>query len=452
MRSVSLTINKVFGVFLFITACISTSKAQENSPYSRYGLGDVLNNANILNRGMGGISAAVGSDRFLNPVNPASYSFMGEQFTRLGVNGKLVSFDLGTEFNARTLRQQTPAGKYTSRNLYFNSMQLGMQVGKKGNWGINLGLLPVTRESYKIANTQRLPGIDSLQTIYEGNGGTYQFFAGTAYRVKNFSFGINTGYLFGRKESRTSLDLFNDTVGGLYYQSNSNTRATFGNVFLQTGVMYNHIISKNKRLKLGGYYYMKQNLKASQDVSRVTLDQFSNTVLSGPDSVYAKTGQKGTIVYPSTLGIGFSYEKDDALLVGADFTTTTWSKYRYYGQSDVLQNSWMLKSGIQFTPNASSKKYWSKVNYRTGFYYGQDYIKAGGASMPVYAFTLGLSLPTANPAYSKDFRSSSALPVINIALEAGRRGDNKVNLRESFVRVAVSFSMSSFWFSRYKYE
>jgi hypothetical protein len=456
MRLVSSTTRKFLGTLIFTIACISISNAQENSPYSRYGLGDVISNSNIYNRGMGGIGAAVGSDRFINNLNPASYAFIGDKLVKRGVNGKLVVFDVGTEFNARTLRQQSPTGKYTSRNLYFNYMQLGMQIGKKGNWGLNFGLMPLTRESYKIESIKRTAGVDSLQTVYEGNGGAYQALLGTGYRIKNLSFGINTGYIFGRKESQTALNLLNDTV--FYFQSNSSTRATYGNVFLQTGVMYDRIYpgkgtGKDRRLRIGGYYHLKKNLRASQDVSRVTFDQFGNAPVASPDSIYVKTGEKGKIVFPSTIGLGFSYEKEDAFLVGADFTTTNWTAYRYYGQPDVLQNSWMLKTGVQVIPNAESKNYWQKVAYRSGFYYGQDYIKAGGASMPLYAFTFGMSLPTSNVPFNRDFREGSkAVPYINLAVEAGRRGDNKVNLRENFVRVSLSFSLSSLWFFRYKYD
>ena len=42
---------------VFILFFCTTAIAQENSPYSRYGLGDVSPSQNINNRGMGGISA-----------------------------------------------------------------------------------------------------------------------------------------------------------------------------------------------------------------------------------------------------------------------------------------------------------------------------------------------------------------------------------------------------------
>ena len=48
--------------------------AQENSPYSRYGLGDMAPPTNIENRGMGGVSAADADPLAINFNNPASYS------------------------------------------------------------------------------------------------------------------------------------------------------------------------------------------------------------------------------------------------------------------------------------------------------------------------------------------------------------------------------------------
>ena len=46
---------------VLIVACglQMSAEAQENSPYSRYGLGDLNPNHNIFTRGMGGISAGV---------------------------------------------------------------------------------------------------------------------------------------------------------------------------------------------------------------------------------------------------------------------------------------------------------------------------------------------------------------------------------------------------------
>ena len=49
--------------------------SQDNSPYSRYGIGDLVPTTNIISRGMGGISAGYTDVFSINFNNPASYSF-----------------------------------------------------------------------------------------------------------------------------------------------------------------------------------------------------------------------------------------------------------------------------------------------------------------------------------------------------------------------------------------
>jgi hypothetical protein len=61
-------------VFSFFFFTITYAAAQENSPYSRYGLGNTLPTTNVVNRGMGGISAAYTDPLSVNFANPASYS------------------------------------------------------------------------------------------------------------------------------------------------------------------------------------------------------------------------------------------------------------------------------------------------------------------------------------------------------------------------------------------
>ncbi len=52
----------------------STVFAQDNSPYSRYGLGDLVPGTHINNRAMGGVSAGYSDFLSINFNNPASYS------------------------------------------------------------------------------------------------------------------------------------------------------------------------------------------------------------------------------------------------------------------------------------------------------------------------------------------------------------------------------------------
>jgi hypothetical protein len=95
---------------LFAALCITVSThAQENSPYSRYGVGDLTPNQNILNRAMGGISAAYTDYQTVNFVNPASYGNIGRTI-----------FDIGAEADVRTLKSINSAKKFTNTNALFS--------------------------------------------------------------------------------------------------------------------------------------------------------------------------------------------------------------------------------------------------------------------------------------------------------------------------------------------
>src|SRR5262245_40958457 len=60
-------------VFGCSTLCSIKGFSQDNSPYSRYGLGDIVPSTNINSRGMGSISAGYSDFLSINFDNPASY-------------------------------------------------------------------------------------------------------------------------------------------------------------------------------------------------------------------------------------------------------------------------------------------------------------------------------------------------------------------------------------------
>ena len=60
-------------LILFFSA-FQPAFSQDNSPYSRYGIGDLVPPTNINSRGLGGLSAAFNEPLSINFSNPASFS------------------------------------------------------------------------------------------------------------------------------------------------------------------------------------------------------------------------------------------------------------------------------------------------------------------------------------------------------------------------------------------
>ena len=452
MHSVKLTIAKFLSVLFVICGLQFGAKAQENSPYSRYGLGDLTPNRNILSRGMGGIAAGVSNNvyRFetqsLNFTNPASLA-----------NIYNTVFDIGIEADFRTLKSSVPAKKFNSANIYFPYLQLGFPLTtpkmrkKEISWAMSFGLRPVTKINYKVEkNVELFPDSLDLNTLYEGSGGVNQAFIGTGLRIKNFSLGINAGYMFGSKSYSTKLTFLNDTT--FFYLSNSETKTTFGGLFISGGMQYEYILKKQpgkmpKILRFGLYGNFAQNLRASKDIIRETIYYDPNGGYYRLDSVYENKDVKGKIKFPAMVGVGFIYQ-DANWFYGADFEYGNWSNYRDYGQADAVKSNWVIRAGAEYLPakeGAPEKKFFRKSRYRAGLYYGSDYISIN-KNRPEYGFTLGTGMPlTRSNNYTGDV-------VLNTALEIGNRGNKQTNLRENIVRFSIGISMNARWFLKPKYN
>ena len=414
--------------------------AQENSPYSRYGTGNLVPSGNIANRAMGGISAGVTDATTVNTVNPASYS-----------NLIYTTLDVGFEYDGRNLKSKDPVGTYQSNNGIISYLQLGFPLlngNKKAlknstSWGITFGLKPISKINYKILSPSP-NAIDSAATLFEGNGGVNEAFFGTGIRIKNFSFGINTGYLFGEKDYSTRLIFNNDTVN--YYKANYATNTRFGGMFLNAGVQYAAKI-KGGTLRFGAYGNLKQGYNASKDDLRETFDYNADGSPVRVDSVYENNGQKGTVQLPATFGAGFSIEKEHFLL-GADFETTQWDDYRFFGQKDLVKNSWTARAGVQYFPaTVGTTGYFNFVKYRAGVSFGSDYINVDN-NLPLYTVSVGGGFPLKLKHNFYDLQYS----VMNLSFEYGNRGNNNNNITESIYKISVGFSLSDVWFRRQKYQ
>jgi len=408
----------------------------ENSPYSRYGLGDIVPSTNILSRGMGGISAAYYDFQSVNFLNPASYSRL-----------KVTTLDFGVEVDNRTLRALDPPRKFSATSPIISYIQLGVPLSKKRNWGMNFGLRPVTRINYKIERNERLPGIDSLNTLFEGNGGAYEVYTGTGIAIKNFSIGVNVGYLFGSKNFSTRKTFTPDSSDIFYYQSNHETKANYNGFFVNGGVQWATKLNKSTWVRVGAYGNLQKKLNASKDIIRETFQYNSGT--GAVDSIDVVSDQKdisGTVEYPSSFGTGILIDKENKWMIGADISMVNWSDYRFFGETDQVQNSWKFHLGGQVIPNAlAPTNYFSRVAYRAGITYGKDYVKVD-KDLPVWSFSVGAALPMRRAAYTNQFS------VINTALEFGQRGNKDNLVRESFFRFSLGLTLSDIWFVKKKYD
>ncbi len=432
MHRTKVSILCFFGALLLVA---NNALAQDNSPYSRYGLGDLNNNQNIVNRGMGGVSQAYNDPQSVNFINPASYS-----------NLLLTSFDIGIEGGARSIRDGN--GSFSSGFGTLSYLQLGIPIKKK--WGLNIGLRPVTRVSYNIQQPVNQNFFDTLslplQNRYEGSGGLYQVYGGTGVGIGPFSIGVNVGYLFGNLQNTTTIVYPSSTI----FASRHMNRISYSSFFYKLGIQYKAKLSKDMDLTFGATGSASQNMNAKQvALSETAMYDATNNDFTNVDTVKYVQGERGKVVYPGEFGGGLLLRKLDKWQIGADFTATNWgSDFKSYGVKDTaVQNSWKASIGGQFVPNLTALSgYWNRVAYRLGAYYGRDYIHLNNNSMPIMGFTLGAGLPVRRLAYSNQYS------MLNLAFEVAHRGNSQSIIQENVYRVSIGFTLSDRWFIKRKYD
>lgn len=427
MLSWNTTINRLLPAVLLSVFSISLSVGQENSPYSRYGLGNLKQIENVAHRGMGGVSIADDNSLVCNPTNPATFAGL-----------RLTAYQVGLEGIRVNVRNDSLSNRTGSMALSY--LNIGFPLNK--HLGFSFGLTPVTRGKYGMQQNDSLPGISRVIYNYYGGGGVQQIYIGAAYKFKQISFGLSTGYTFGNVV-RTSEANFTDSLKII--SSNISGRTNVGGVFLQLGTLMSQTLKGETRISFGATYQLAQRLNAKKETY---WKSFIGDVLE-PDYEYrvdSVVELKGKIKLPARLGVGMMLSHGEVWKAGVDFITANWSNYRYYDQVDSTGQYWMLKLGGAITPEANAvSQFWKRLTYRAGAYLGQDIFRFRQNSLPINGVTVGLGYPVR--------RTNMSIGQINASLDVGKRGttDNGL-LNENYTRFTIGVTLNDKWFIPRKYE
>jgi hypothetical protein len=457
-----LNLTPFIGLFCFIAPL----KAQINSPFSRFGVGnEVYNSQNAANQGMGGLTAAYTPNmngafgQSINFNNPATYG---------GIY--MTTFDIGMSLTNNILKRTTPAGKEKSTYLIPNYIVIGVPISKAKKIGFAFGLRPLTQINYSVNDFDPFPSsesiVDSIYTNYKGEGGINQVFLGVGKSWKYLSIGMNTGYNLGRKKIDVVKALLYNVDSSYFYQSLSSSNTSFGGVFLNLGIQgefplsnSTNSITKDKTeytLSYGGTYTLNQRLNGKQDILSSN-GTFTSEQESAVDTALFEKNKRGKVELPSTLTAGIAFHKKittvrgnyDQWVIGIELNHSGWKNgYKFFGVTDQVRNATMFRAGAQLCPNPFTiESYWSTVTYRFGLFSGKDYINLNNIGLNVNGLTMGLGLPV------RKYRSYDyQFTLLNLALQMGQRGGGASNYKENFVQFTVGYSLSDIWFNKRKYD
>lgn len=345
---------KVIISAMFATASIfAFAQSSTNSPYTRFGFGDLSDQVFTSNAAMGGVGNALRSSRHINPINPASYT---------SVDSLSFMFDIGFSMKSSNYKE----GNITSnaRNSSFD--YLAMQFRLHPRVGMVLGFTPFSTIGYNFNTTDYASNSNSVSVTntYFGDGGTNVVFAGLGLKIiENLSIGANIGYLYGKHEYSTTATLSN---GGDYTINYRNLNVK--SYKLDLGIQYTQPINKDNNITLGFIYGLGHNLKSTENIGTQVTDGSSYT------STTSNTYYNGYGI-PSTYGAGISYQYKNKLTVSVDYTMQEWSKVIMSNKTGMYNNRNKIAAGFEYTPDLIGRNFLQRISYRAGVYYNTPYFK-----------------------------------------------------------------------------
>ena len=415
--------------FFVLTFFVLPIMAQSgsNSPYTRYGFGQLSDQSFGNSKAMGGIAYGLRNGLQINAANPASYS---------AVDSLTFLFDAGMSLQNANFKE---AGvKTNAKNSTIDYLAMQFRLWKR--MGLTAGFLPYSIVGYNMSQTKSIStdeygnSISSLST-YNGDGSVQQIFIGLGYKIfDNLSVGANFSYFYGDISHSVSTTFSNSNA----YSSVRADKLEIRDYKLDLGLQYTHNFREKHSINLGMVYSYGHDLngkgyKFNETYSNSSTYPMTQTV----DTV------KNAFSLPHSFGFGATYVYDNRLTVGLDYTLQKWEDVEFFNEKNKFQNRSKISFGAEYMPNPISRNYLNRIRYRIGAYYSDPYTKINDQEgAREYGVSFGFGLPL--------FQSRSILNLSGQYVKVSPKV--KGMLEENYLRINIGLTFNDRWFMKWKVE
>ena len=408
------------------------------TPYSVFGVGEIMMPGTAYNKTMGGVGIASRNHRFVNVLNPAAVTAR---------DTLAFMSDFSIYQTNKILRQ----GDMVSANNLFNInnflFSFPLFYSKLADASMMVGIRPYSATGYSYGyydtNPMAIATVGNISHAYSGLGSIYQAFATVGVELfDKVSLGAELTRYFGNIK-KTYVETLTDAAAvGITktneLQLNANS-AKFGLQFEQP-------LGDKLSIGLGAVYGLDAQLdgRLINTVSGVSESKDTTNLRSMPGKLYLA----------GEMGVGLSVSYGAKFKAEVDYTRSDWTNCGFSGVNGLAVNgasgplfttglSQSLRAGVEYIPNPTDIRYYYKlIAYRAGVYYTKEYFSVSGNEIYSRGITLGATLPV--------FRWNNGL---TIGMEIGQRGSLKNNMvRETYVGFSLGVNLYDIWFQKPMYE
>ena len=415
-----------------------TGAGSAHTPYSVFGVGDVIPQGTAYHKSMGGVGIASRNRKVINPLNPAAVT--ARDSLAFMVDFSLMQYD-------KVYRQGDLKSGANLTN--FNDIIISFPIYHQS--AMMIGAAPYSGLGYQFGSYETDPllvgQVGNVAKASAGTGGLYQIFAAAGVTLwRRLSLGAEYLYYFGRIQKTSTVTYSTSGYNGVSSGYNMILRGHTA----RFGLQYEQPVG-NLTLGLGATYTLGTQLKGSVTDYKISTGSLVSDTLRYSVNDFSKD----KVSLAGDLGVGVSLRAGERWRAEVDYKWSDWggsgmdrvAGFANQGLSTFTATaSQSFRGGFEFTPNINDVRYYMRrISYKAGAYYNKEYFLLDGNQIHSAGVTLGFTLPINN----QNTRMNNGL---SLAVDLGQRGSLKGNLvRERYIGFTIGLNAFDIWFQKNRY-
>lgn len=440
------------GTFCQVLSGQSSGQNYTTSPYSNFGLGEILNQNFIHAGAQSQTWSGAYSYSLLNPATLGNIKYTTFDFGLSYRNGYIQSGSEKQSFNGGSLNYLSLAFQTWHKEVKHRDTLNGVPKVKVKPFSVNtaINLYPSTSVGYNYTFESLTPYKTS--TAHSGKGGINAFELSNSLRLGNhISLGYSIGNLFGQMSDKSLFSAPDSTQFNIVEDEKViNIRG-----WQQTaGAMFNFSFDSTYH-RFGFSYRWHGGMRAQTERLTRTLE-VSNFQVYIVDTIVNISSGYQKFNMPTSFGAGYYFQYRRNFGVGIDYRKQMWGNYSAFFSSNAKLTN-RTDYGLAFTlypedeKNPTQKRMKPPIRFGGRYSITQNALTSDNKTVQIaeQSAYIGFGIPFTR----KYFDSRVLRSIIHVQLDYLQRGKNSVGLaREQYLVVSLGLNLGDVWFQRRKFD
>lgn len=402
---------------LFSVQSFAQEEDAGGSPYSIFGIGDILSFSSSRAYSMGILGTSLFGN-YVNSYNPAALA-------------KLRFTDITFAMNYGFINSENSSSSTELSDGNVLGFNIGIPISQGSGWVMALGFNPVTIVNTKVKISGNA-GERNYEQTYSSKGGLSRINAGMSYTLlQKLTLGLEYNYGFGEIKSQNFIDFNNAnfTNTNIKKELDFNKSYMKAGAILEVGKIFRSISFRDFTI---GFAYQ----------SAFGLNSSEQGIYGSSISIDTTNLGTGVLEVPSQMSFGLTNVFGGRYVVSGDFVMQDWGNFSDNTSPNVkLSSSYRGGLGIEINPSRDALSFFQRMTYRLGGFYEKSFYQVAGTDINSWGVRAGVNIPMS------DYSS------LDLGVNFSQRGTTSNGLvRDQFLNFTATINFGELWFIRPREE